>query len=99
MRFFFLLWGNFDQKFNHLLRVPWNLTYCNRKKNVLLLLIFFQMIENMKKQFSQLLYGIGFLTSPAVKEHKANHFSGKRFWFDTSYVPVVWFLCQTFSHY
>ena len=35
------------------------------------------MIENMKKQFAQLLYDIGFLSSPQVKDPKANCFSSK----------------------
>eukprot|EP00111_Clytia_hemisphaerica_P005132 TCONS_00014777-protein len=34
-----------------------------------------RMIENMKKQFAQLLYDIGFLSSPQVKDPKANCFS------------------------
>jgi len=34
-----------------------------------------RMIENMKKQFAQLLYDIGFLTSSQVKDRQANHYS------------------------
>ena len=39
------------------------------------------MIENMKKQFAQLLYDIGFLTSSQVKDKQANHYSSKNFLF------------------
>lgn len=35
------------------------------------------MIENMKKQFAQLLYDIGFLSSAYVKDKNANRLSSK----------------------
>lgn len=42
----------------------------------LILYFIFQMIDNMKKQFAQLLYDIGFLTNSCPKNPAANIQSG-----------------------
>lgn len=50
------------------------------------------MIENMKKQFSQLLYDIGFLTSSQVKDRQANHYSSKKLQNNIFLIVLFFFL-------